>query len=400
MENNEVIQNFSEEFYDVKSLKKYVFYPIYCFSKKVGIPNFDNKDQKNDCRSKLTKILLFIIFLLPLIVTFIYHIIIGKKYTFLSLRNLENSLIGLYYIHAIIALLIYNNLKNTNFFINFIKHLKEYKEIHIIPSFSIERNFCKIKVKIFIFWLIFLVSFLYETILSFVDYEKNLSEDKQYKLSKFYGKSTYAIDALLLFYAKLIIVISATIYSCIYGTLNFEAEAFAKECQEFFDKTTVIHLENINVISLKHTKFFKLVTFSHQIVGKYTDLAIFNCTMIIVYGISVYRFYSSTASDTIYSMQYLLAILSVIYLEVILLLPICFMDKSLQNIKNIILNNPFLWDMKNNELHALALSMVTRSDHCEYHGLIMGLISLNDKTIPFLLIVVIILSSLLGTAVL
>uniref|UniRef100_A0A0N5BLR8 Gustatory receptor n=1 Tax=Strongyloides papillosus TaxID=174720 RepID=A0A0N5BLR8_STREA len=400
MENNEVIQNFSEEYYDVKSLKKYVFYPIYCFSKKVGIPNFDNKDQTNDCRSKFTKIFLLIIFVLPLIATFIYHLIIGKKYTFLSLRNLENSLISLYYIHSIIALLIYNNLKNTNFFINFIKHLKEYKEIRIVPSFSVERNFSKIKVKLFIFWFLFLVSFIYETILNFVDYEKNSSDDKQYKLSKLYGKSTYIIDALLLFYAKLIIVISATIYSCIYGTLDFEAEAFGKECQEFFEKTPSIHLENINVISLKHTKFFKLVTFSHQIVGKYTDLAVFNCTMMIVYGISVYRFYSSTASDTIYAIQYLLAIFCVIYLEVILLLPICFMDKSLQNIKNTILNNPILWDMKNTQLHGLALSMVTRSDHCEYHGLLMGLIPLNDKTIPLLLIVVVILTSLLGTAVL
>ncbi|CEF70553.2 Dehydrogenase/reductase SDR family member on chromosome X [Strongyloides ratti] len=389
----EDVENYSEDVYDIKSLKKYIFSPMYFFSQKIGIPQLEYNDNSNN---KINKIL-FPLSLIPLIGAFIYHIILSKSYTFLTLKSLENSLINLSFIHAIVAIIFYNNLKNTKFYFNFIKYFKEYKEIQFSSSHKLQRNYKKAKIKIFIFWFLVFTTFLYDSTINFINYDKNLNNQLNYKLSMFYGKSTYIFDILLLLYSKIVIVISASIYSGIYGILYYETEVFNNETQHVIEKTFSTNFsDKLDLISLKHSKLYKLITFSHQIIGKYTDFAIFNCTTMIIFGISVYRYYSSTLSNIFITIQYILPIICIIYLEIIILLPICLMEKNLQNIKNNIINTSQIWETKHSLLHGTALSIVTRCDHCDYHGLLIGLIPFNDKTIPILLLIIVILSSLLG----
>ncbi|CEF69979.1 Protein of unknown function DUF267, Caenorhabditis species family-containing protein [Strongyloides ratti] len=236
--------------------------------------------------------------------------------------------------------------------------------------------------------------------MNFINYDKNVDAHKRYKQSIIHGKSTFIVDVLVMLYAKTVILLFVSIYTCIYNALNYEAEVFYEECNYILNKDFKEITEKLNIISIKHAKLYKVISFSHQTIGTWTNFAILNSTIMIIFGISVFRYYKSNTSNIFDMLQILFPIICLIYLELIILKPICSMDKHLKNIKNTILNIPYIWNKENYQLHGTALSIATRSDHCEYHGLFMNLIPFNDKTISILTLSIIIISLLLGEAVL
>uniref|UniRef100_A0AAF5DID4 Gustatory receptor n=1 Tax=Strongyloides stercoralis TaxID=6248 RepID=A0AAF5DID4_STRER len=241
--------------------------------------------------------------------------------------------------------------------------------------------------------------FLFETIFNFINYDKNEKNGKNYKLSMFYGKSTYICDALIMLYARTIIIFFNIIYCCIYGVLYYESEVFKNECQELLKESPLNIQSKFCLLSRKHSKFYEMLEFSHKKLGNNIDVIIFNFTIMIIFEISLLWHYFLNISNIIEIIQHFLSAFSMIYFEIIILMPINYMDKNLQIIKNIILNKSLIWNEQNLQLKGKALSIVTRSNHCEYYWLFFGLIPVKDKIIPILVLLTIILSAIIGPAV-
>uniref|UniRef100_A0A0N4Z5K2 Gustatory receptor n=1 Tax=Parastrongyloides trichosuri TaxID=131310 RepID=A0A0N4Z5K2_PARTI len=398
MENGEDVESFNSSPYSEENLKNFVFFPLYPLFRVIGIPRCILMEEKPRKRDVYFNIVRLTILLLPFIALFVISIIIGSKYVYLSLRQQENSIYSCFYIHAFLAILSYMNLRKSGFFYKFINSLKEYKEIQLVQTPLVERSNNKLRIKIYIFWGLFLTTIIYTCIVNFLLYPKNVEEDKKYKLSKFYNQSTYFLDSIILLYTVITILLFITIFHCIYGVLDYETEVFNEESKYVLDNNTDNIQETIELLSKKHIKLFSMLTHGVQGLEKYTDLAIFNTTMVIIFAISVYRYYNGI-NNTVEAIEYMLIILSCIYLEVLLLLPIVWIDKNVHNVKNTILNNSLIWESKNENVQMLASTMVTRIEACEYHGKMIGLVTFNERTISFLLVVVIILSAMLKAAV-
>uniref|UniRef100_A0A0K0FV18 Gustatory receptor n=1 Tax=Strongyloides venezuelensis TaxID=75913 RepID=A0A0K0FV18_STRVS len=269
---------------------------------------------------------------------------------------------------------------------------------HILAESQSSRNFTSIRIKLLLLWFVLLASFTYELVVNILNYEKNESEGKKYKLSKFYGKETYIVDCMIMVYSRLIIAIMVSIYLCIYEVVSFESETFEKECKYFIEEDLNNLSSNIDIISKKHVRLFKLITLSHTTIGTYTDPIVMQSVITIFMAVPIIRYYFSTVSDIIQAINYIIVLVSFALIMVLHLSSISNTVKSLRNIKNIILNSPQIWDNVNSKVHETALSIISRTDHCEYNGKILNLIPLDDKTIVILLITIHIAAFFAGVA--
>uniref|UniRef100_A0A0N4Z5K1 Gustatory receptor n=1 Tax=Parastrongyloides trichosuri TaxID=131310 RepID=A0A0N4Z5K1_PARTI len=193
------------------------------------------------------------------------------------------------------------------------------------------------------------------------------------------------------------IILFTTIYNCIYGILDYETQIFNEEVKQLLSSNSINLYETIELISKKHIRLFSILTHAIEGLTQYTDLAVMNSTIIIIFSISVFKYYSSIG-DALEAIQYLLIIISSIYVGLLLLIPIGSMEKSIRDVKNTLLNNYLIWESKNEKVQLLASSIVSRIEGCEYHGRLFGLVTFNERTIPLLLILVVILSALLKAA--
>uniref|UniRef100_A0A0N5CHU0 Gustatory receptor n=1 Tax=Strongyloides papillosus TaxID=174720 RepID=A0A0N5CHU0_STREA len=373
-------------------------YNIESLNNKLVISKHYPKMPTSSLLVKILKIIFTVVIFVPLVISLIWHILVEHQSSFLSLENLENSIFLSYYITTIIILINFMRMKTSNFFNNLLNYVKEYKEIYFNSTFVIKRKFTTIRIKLLLLWFILLVSFTYELVINVLNYDKNERDGKKYKLSKFYGKETYIVDSMIMLYSRLIIAVMVSIYICIYEVVSFESETFEKECKYFIEEDFSNFSNNIDIISKKHVRLFKLITLSHTTAGTYTDPIVMQCVVTIIMAVPIIRYYFSTISDIIQAINYIIVLISFALIMVLHLSSISNTVKSLRNIKNIILNSPKIWDNGNSKVRETALSIISRTEHCDYHGKIIQLIPLDDKTIPILLIIIHIVAFLAGVA--
>uniref|UniRef100_A0A0N4Z5J9 Gustatory receptor n=1 Tax=Parastrongyloides trichosuri TaxID=131310 RepID=A0A0N4Z5J9_PARTI len=256
----------------------------------------------------------------------------------------------------------------------------------------------KLRIKLYLFWFLLQGTIIYTCVVNVLFYDTNVEDGKKYKISLIYNKTTYFIDCLMLIYVTLIITLFTTILHCIYGVLSYEVQVFSEEAKNMLENNDNNIERTLELLSKKHIKLFSMLIHGIKGLEQYTNVVVMNFSVMIIFSVSVFRYYLSTG-NYLEAVGYVLVIISSASIILLLLVPILFIDRNALYVKNIILNNTIIWEKKNYKLQPIALGIIHRIENCEYHGKLLGMIPFDERTLPFILLFLNIFSILLGTAI-
>uniref|UniRef100_A0A0N5C8S4 Gustatory receptor n=1 Tax=Strongyloides papillosus TaxID=174720 RepID=A0A0N5C8S4_STREA len=382
--------------YDEDFFCNEIYFPIYWLIKLLRIPTFTPK--KNILRSKLLNTFITFITVGPIMAFFIYNIILTHNYQILSLHWAHSFVYNTLFINAILGVFMYNGVQKFNFFHTFIQKFKEYREMDKYNRKTVNFSTTSLVIKVSLLWIVYISCAVLTIIVNYKNYDKNESNEINYKISKFFNKETFFLDGIVIVFANILTLFFLTLYLCTYHAIQGESQNFSDQGKELLNNNCINARTNLVNLSSRHTKLMELIAFVNGSLDKYTNVLVFHSILITIFSISIARNYSQGGVEGLEKLEVQLPILLCILIAVFILSPIATAHDNILKDKNTILFNNAIYHPYNAELHSTAASMIQRIESASYTGRLIYLIPVNELIIPVVIFGIIIFSIYVGVA--